>query len=71
MAGGKERSMPLSLRIWAERKNAHAPITIKIASSGAGFISTVREAPGKRCHKHLFSKLKVVLKKNGKWPSEA
>jgi hypothetical protein len=58
----------LNVRIWADRKNSNGPITIKIASNRPAFISTVREVPGKRCHKHLFSKLRKVLEKNGSWP---
>ena len=69
MTGKKSRSVPLSIRIWADRKNSSGPVTIKIASNRDGFISTVPEVPGKRYHKHLFSKLKKVLKKSGSWPT--
>jgi hypothetical protein len=59
-------STEFSARIWAKR-NRNGSITIKI-TDGQTFISTIEEVPGKRCHKHLFRKLKEVLKKSNKWP---
>jgi hypothetical protein len=63
-----DSSVLLSLRVWAHRKHPGDPITIKIASKHPDFISTVRDISGKRCHKHLFSKLKKVMEQEGKWP---
>jgi len=69
MAKAETVVVPLSIHIWAKR-NHNDSITIKIASNNPKFISTIEDVPGsKRSHKHLFSKLKAILTKNGKWPA--
>ena len=60
--------VPLNIHVWAKR-NHDESVTIKIASNNPKFISTIEDVPGKRQHKHLFSKLKAILTKSGKWPS--
>ena len=68
MAKTETITVPLNVHVWANR-NHNDSVTIKIASNNPRFISTVENVPGKRLHKHLFSKLKAILTKNGKWPT--
>ena len=55
-------SVTLKARVWLDPRDG----LIRIVVPGQ-FISTVSERPGKRLHKHLYSKLRAVLKKRGKW----
>lgn len=55
-------SATIRARVWLDPRDG----LIRIVVPGQ-FITTVSERPGKRLHKHLYSKLKAVLKKRGKW----
>jgi len=54
--------VPLKVNIWVGPKDGR----IRIVAPGK-FISTVAATPGARCHKHLYAKLRTVLRNRGKW----
>ena len=60
--GKAEMSAPLKLRVWYNARDGR----IRLVAPGH-FISTVTDKAGARCHKHLFNKLRTLLKKRGKW----
>lgn len=55
-------SVVIRVRVWWNARDGR----IRIVSPG-NFISTVSEKRGLRYHPHLFSKLRSLLKKRGKW----
>lgn len=60
--GELEMSAPLKVRVWYNARDGR----IRVVAPGQ-FISTVTDKAGARCHKHLFNKLRTLLKKRGKW----
>ncbi len=52
----------LKINVWLDPRDGK----IRVVAPGR-FITTVSDQPGQRLHKHLYSKLKAVLKKRGKW----
>jgi len=56
-------SVTLKVRVWVSPKDRRIRIV-----SPSNLISTVANEPGMRCHKHLYGKLRNVLKGRGKWP---
>jgi len=65
--GGKApKTVYLKVGIFANEKTGQIHIT-----SPSNFITTVNNIPGrKRCHPHLYGKLRDVLQREGKWPQE-
>ena len=61
----KHKTVSIRLNVWANPRSRK----IHLASSGANVISTISSDPeSRRYHPHLFSKLRRLLKSEGRWP---
>lgn len=54
--------VPITVNVWVSPADGR----IRIVAPGR-FITTVSDKPGARQHKHLYAKLRTVLKNRGKW----
>jgi len=54
--------VPLRINVWVSPTDGR----IRIVAPDR-FITTVSDQPGARCHKHLYGKLRTVLRNRGKW----
>ncbi len=55
-------SANIKLQVWFNARDGR----IRLVSPG-NFITTVTDQEGARCHRHLFTKLRTLLKTRGKW----
>lgn len=63
----QEKTVNLKISIWYNEDDESIHISCKEPS----FISTINDKEGNaRCHKHLFSKFKLILESEGKFTHE-
>jgi hypothetical protein len=64
--GRNKKAIAVTIGLWAERRSAYQPIQIHITGNGGN--TTVNNQIGsERYHRTLFSNLRRILVKNGRW----